>query len=303
MSAILASHRQAFGRAIGRMRSQPLASGLSIGVIAIAILLPLGLFMLFENITSAASRLNTEPNVNVYLALSATDVEVKDIERKLRAHANAQSVVFVSREAALVDMKQRANLGDLLAGIDANPLPHAFAIKPKSVDSEALDAMRRDLTPIPKVETITMDFEWAKKLTRFARFAERLVFLLGAMLGAAVVFVVGNTIRLQMLTQKDEIIVARLIGATRRFVRRPFLYFGALQGALAGTLAVLAATALGRWAGSEVNALAATYGAELSVQVPTIVQAVWVVGLGTALGWVGAFVSVSMYWRQVEAAK
>ncbi len=303
MSALVASHRQAFGRAIARMQSQPLASCLSIGVIAIAILLPLGLLMLFDNITSAASKLNTEPNVNVYLALSATDADAKDVERKLRSHANAQSVVFISREAALADMKKRANLGDLLAGIEANPLPHAFAIKPKAADSEALDAMRRDLTPIPKVETITMDFEWAKKLTRFARFAERLVFLLGAMLGIAVVFVVGNTIRLQMLTQKDEIIVARLIGATRRFVRRPFLYFGALQGALAGALAVFAATGLGLWAGSEVNALAVTYGAALTVRVPSIAQAAWVVGLGAALGWIGAFVSVSMYWRQVEAEK
>ena len=303
MSALIASHRTAFGRAIGRMRSQRLASCLSIGVIAIAILLPLGLFMLFDNITSAASRLNTEPNVNVYLALSATDADAKDVERRLRAHANAQSVVFISREMALADMKKRANLGDLLAGIEANPLPHAFAVKPKSVDSAVLDAMRGDLTPIPKVETITMDFEWAKKLTRFARFAERLVFLLGAMLGAAVIFVVGNTIRLQMLTRKDEIIVARLIGATRQFVRRPFLYFGALQGALAGVLAVCAATGLGLWAGSEVNALAVTYGATLSVRVPSIAQAAWVVGLGAALGWVGAFVSVSLYWRQVEAAR
>lgn len=302
MSALLTSHTRAFARAIGRMRAQLLATGLSIAVIAIAILLPLGLLLLFENITSAASRLNTEPNVNVYLALSATDAEAKEIERTIRAHANTQSVIFIPRETALAEMKKRANLGDLLAGLETNPLPHAFAIKPKVADTTTLDGMRRELSVIPKIESITMDFEWALKLNRFAQFAKRLVFLLGAMLGAAVIFVIGNTIRLQMLTQKDEIIVARLIGATRRFVRRPFLYFGALQGALAGALAIAAATAIGLWAGAEVNALAVSYGANFGVRAPTLVQALWVVGLGAALGWMGAFVSVSMYWRQVESA-
>jgi cell division transport system permease protein len=297
------SHAQAFARALSRMRAQPLASTLSILVIAIAILLPLGLYTVFANVTSAAARLNTDPNVNVYLALTATEVEAKEIEKKLRANANAADVKFISREAALADMKNRAGLGDLLAGIETNPLPHAFAIRPKSTDTAALDAMRRDIGAIAKVETINMDLEWAKKLTRFARFAERLVLLLGLLLGAAVVFVVGNTIRLQMLTQKDEIVVARLIGATRRFVRRPFLYFGALQGGFAGALAVLAVVGLAAWAGGEVNALAASYGADFIMRAPGIAQATGVTLAGAALGWIGAYVSVSMYWRSIEAAK
>jgi cell division transport system permease protein len=103
-----------------------------------------------------------------------------------------------------------------------------------------------------------------------------------------------------MLTQKDEIIVARLIGATRRFVRRPFLYFGALQGALAGALAVLATAAIGYWVGGEVNALAVSYGGDFSAKSPTLIQASGVVVLSALLGWLGAYVSVSLYWRQVE---
>jgi cell division transport system permease protein len=303
MRSWLASHAQAMARAWQRMRAQPLGTALSMLVIAIAIMLPLGLYMVFANVSNAASRLNTEPNVNVYLALSATDADVKTIEQKLRSNTNSGAVTFIARDAALADMKARANLGDLLAGIETNPLPHAFAIKPKSTDTASLEAMRKELGAIPKVETITMDFEWAKKLTRFARFAERVVLLLGLLLGAAVVFVVGNTIRLQMLTQKDEIIVARLIGATRRFVRRPFLYFGALQGFVAGVIAVLAVVGLSAWAGGEVNALAASYGADFVMRAPTFVQSLGVALGSASLGWIGAFVSVSMYWRSVEATK
>lgn len=303
MNATLNAHMQAIARAVGRMRAQPLATCLSIAVIAIAILLPLGLYVLFDNVVNAASQLNTEPNVNVYLELATSDQEAKDVENKLRAHSNSAQVTFVPREAALADMRKRANLSDLLADIDTNPLPHAFSIKPRSFEMSILEAMRKDTLSIPKVETVTMDFEWAKQLTRFARFIEHLVMLLGGLLGAAVLFVVGNTIRLQMLTQKDEIVVARLIGAPRRFVLRPFLYFGALQGALAGLLAVAATLGIGLWVGGEVNAFVASYGGNFFTQGPSFQQSLSVITVAGIMGWLGALISVSMYWRQIDASK
>jgi cell division transport system permease protein len=303
MRAWITTHTQAMSRASILLRAQPLASTLSIAVIAIAILLPLALYILFANVSNAAARLNTEPNVNAYLSLTATDGEAKEIEKKIRLLSNAGAVAFIPRDVALVEMKKRANLGDLLAGIDSNPLPHAFAIKPKLTDTTSLDTLRRDITALPKVETVTVDFEWAKKLSRFVEFAQRIVFLISAVLAAAVIFVVGNTIRLQMLTQKEEIIVARLIGATRGFVRRPFLYFGALQGAAAGVIALIAAVGATYWVGSEVNILAASYGADFQLRAPTLGQSAWVIGGGAILGWAGAFISVSMYWRHGEGER
>ncbi len=301
MSAWLRGHTEACRRAIVRMWAQPLVTGLSIFVIAIALLLPLGLYSLFANVSDAASRLNTTPNVNVYLQVSATIEEARTAEARLKSGTNTAEVKFVSRETALADMKKRANVADLINGLESNPLPHAFAIKPKSTTPEALAEMKEAISKLPNVELVVMDFEWANKLARFARFAERLVLLLAALLAAAVVFVTGNTIRLQMLTQKEEISVARLIGATKRFVRRPFLYFGALQGALAGVLAAGAVFGLSTWLGIEVNALAASYGADFALRAPTLSQAGVVMGIGALLGWIGAYVSVSMFWRQIKA--
>jgi cell division transport system permease protein len=144
-----------------------------------------------------------------------------------------------------------------------------------------------------------MDFEWAQKLKRFATFAERLVLLLGVLLATAVVFVTGNTIRLQILTQKDEIEVSQLIGATRRFIRRPFLYFGAFQGLLAGLVAVLAVLVFVWWAGAEVQALTKSYGSSFLLSVPTVTQSLGVVAVSALLGWFGAFLSVWLYLRRV----
>lgn len=299
MKAWLTSHGHACARAIRRLLSQPTVTFLSVLVIGIAITLPLGLYVAFANVSAAASRVNTEPNVNVYLALNATEQDAKELERKLKLLPNVARVAFISREAALAEMKRVANLSDLLSSLETNPLPHAFSIRPKSSEPLALQTLQKEIAALPKVDNIVMDFEWAQKLKRFATFAERIVVLLGALLAAAVVFVTGNTIRLQILTQKDEIEVSQLIGATRRFIRRPFLYFGTIQGLLAGIVAVLVVSAFIWWAGAEVRALTASYGSDFSVQAPTLKQSLSVVLVSGLLGWFGAFLSVWMYLRRV----
>ena len=301
MKAWLISHGHAGGRAVRRLLAQPTVTVLSVLVIGIAITLPLGLYVAFANVSAAASRINTEPNVNVYLALDASEAETRELERKLKSLANVAQVAFISREAALVEMRRVANMAELLASLESNPLPHAFSIRPNTSEPATLNALRKEISALPKVENIAMDFEWAQKLKRFATFAERIVLLLGVLLAAAVVFVTGNTIRLQILTQKDEIEVSQLIGATRRFIRRPFLYFGAFQGLLAGVVAVLAVMLFIWWAGAEVHALTVSYGSDFALQAPTLRQSLSVIVVSALLGWFGAFLSVWMYLRRVSS--
>ena len=145
MRTWIAAHVQAAERAAKRLLATPLASLLSVCVIGVAIMLPLGLYALFANITAAASRLNTEPNVNVYLQVAATDADAKEIENRLKAMANTTDVRFITREVALAEMKRVASMANLLAGLESNPLPHAFLLKPKSVEAAALEAMRKEI--------------------------------------------------------------------------------------------------------------------------------------------------------------
>ena len=294
------AHAHACERAVKRLLSHPAGTLLSVLVIGIAITLPLGLYTLFTNVTAAASRVNAEPNVSAYLALNATEAESRNLEKRLRSSVHVRSVRFISRDTALANMQRIANLADLLASLEANPLPHALSIQPSSSDPAALAELRREISAMPKVEHVVMDFEWAQKLKRFASFAERLITLLGLILALAVVVVTGNTIRLQILTQKDEIEVSQLIGATRRFVRRPFLYFGAFQGLLAGLVAVAAVMGFIAWAGTEVHALTASYGSEFALHSPSLEQLISVILVSAAMGWLGAFLSVWFYLRRTE---
>lgn len=301
ISSWFSAHIQAAEHALKRLAATPVATMLSVLVIGVAIMLPLGLYSVFSNITAAASRLNTEPNINVYLQVAASDKDAKETEKLLKAMSNAADVRFISREVALSEMKRVASMVDLLTGLESNPLPHAFLIKPRSAEPAMLETMRKEISALPKIDVVVMDFEWAKKLQRFATFAERIVALLGLVLGLAVMFVTGNTIRLQILTQKDEIEVSSLIGATRHFIRRPFLYYGACQGFLAGVVAILAMTGFIWWASAEVHALTISYGADFSIQYFSLKQALAVVGVGAALGWLGGFLSVSLYLRAHQA--
>lgn len=297
ISAWLAAHTQAGEQALRRLIVQPFVSALSIAVIGIAIMLPLGLYVVFENVKAATARLNTEPNINVYLRIGTRDEETRDVENRLKALANTAGIKFVSRESALAEMKRIASVAGLLAGLDGNPLPHAFAIRPKSSDPIALAGMRTEISKISVVETVVMDFEWAQKLKRFANFAELVVGVLALILALAVVFVTGNTARLQMLTQKDEIEVSRLIGATNRFIRRPFLYYGAVQGLIAGAMAISVLFALIWLASREVQALTVSYAFDFSIKYISAQDVIGALSASMALGWIGAYAAVSLYLR------
>jgi cell division transport system permease protein len=302
MHAYFIAHVQALQRSFKRLAFQPGTTLLSVMVIGIALTLPLGLYVFLENILQATERLDTDPHINVYLQVAATLEDARTVEARIRANAKVQTVKFVARDAAFKEMKSSAYLADLLASLDTNPLPHAFSVRPKISDAASLETLRGELAALPKVEYALMDFEWAQKLARLASFAERLVALLAVVFGAAVVFVTGNTIRLQILTQREEIEVSQLIGATRGFIRRPFLYFGALQGFFAGLFAFAVIAAAGWWIDREVQALAIIYINDFKLKLFSLEAVGWVLFAASLLGWMGAFVSVTQYFRRHSAA-
>lgn len=302
MRAYFLAHLQAFQRALSRLSFHPATSLLSVLVIGIALTLPLGLYTFLENIVQATSRLDTDPHINVYLSVAASIDDARKVESRLTSNPQVRNVKFVPRDEAFTEMKRATHLADLLSSLDNNPLPHAFTMRPMANDATALEVLRKELLALPKVEYVVMDFEWAQKLARFARFAERLVTLVALILAAAVIFVTGNTIRLQILTQRDEIEVSRLIGATRRFIRRPFLYFGAVQGLMAGLVALAIVGATQRWIGYEMQALTISYAYDFNIYRLSAERSGWILLAATTLGWLGAHISVSLYFRHPHRA-
>lgn len=293
MRTWLRLHQLALADASRRVSAQPVASLLAIAVIAVAVALPVLAATLVGSLTHATAGLDTEPHVNVFLALDASDEDVRRIEAALKAHPETASLRFVPRAKALEELKATSHLAELLANLDRNPLPHAFSVRTRSSDAARLTAARAAWVKLPKVDEVSAEFEWAEKISRWTRFAERALAGFALVLAAAVLFIVGHLIRLQVLTMRDEIEVSQLIGATAGDVRRPFLYHGLVQGLGAGLAAVGLSALVVAWLNAELRALTSSYAYEFKVVFFSPMAMAAVVAGVAALGVVGAWISVS----------
>jgi cell division transport system permease protein len=296
-------HGIALGDALRRLAANPVANLFTIVVLAVALSLPVLAAMALRTAGAATASLDTQPHVNVFLALDATDEDAKRVGRALRAQPSVAAVRFVPRAQALEELKATTHLAEILATLDRNPLPHAFTVRVRPEATRQVAALRDEWLKLPKVDSVSADFEWAERLARWVRFGDRLLGLMAAFLAAAVAFIVGHLIRLQVLTRRQEIEVSQLVGATGADVRRPFAYHGVLQGVLAGLGAMALATAAGLWIGAEMRALAPDYATELKVLLPSRNWWLGVVLGSAALGYIGARFAVARELRRFAAGR
>jgi cell division transport system permease protein len=297
LTAWLRQHRQAFGAALRRLaRAAGLLSALVIGV---ALALPAGSYALLESLRGLSARLTLEPQVSVFLPLEAKRADADALGARLRADSRVGAVRFVSREEALKELKQVQGISEVVDAIGRNPLPDAFVV---SARVEAVEALAADLGRLPGVAHVQADAAWARRLAALERIGRVGLALLAGLLGAALVAVTFNTIRLQILTQREEIEVSKLIGATDAFIRRPFYYFGLLQGLAGGVFALAIVAGALALLNREVQPLAASYGSAFRFAFPAPGDALAIVLFAAALGWLGAQLSVSRHLRDIEPA-
>ena len=262
-------HFHALQIAWRRMFAHPIGSLFTILVIGLVASLPAFAYLVVNNVASLAGKLDPEPKLSIYLKTSAGEPEVAAVKERLSATANIAESRFVSKDAALAELES-SGVSDVAKTLEENPLPHAFVIKPKSIEAAALDALKSKIQSWAEVDGVELDSDWARKLSAFVEFGKHAVFFLTLVLGLALVFVMANTIRLQILNQREEIEVSRLIGATPSFIRRPFLYFGAMQAVLGGLLA-LGLVTLGIYGLNQATApLVKLYAGEFSFRRPDI---------------------------------
>ena len=298
MTRALRLHLHALADALRRIASQPLASLFSILVLGAAIALPVLATIVLESAIATGAGFDTDPHVSVYLTLDATADDAKRVEQALRAAPGVAAVKFVPRAQALAELESRTHLAELLAALDRNPLPDAFIVRMRTDDPSGLRAAKSAWSRLPKVDQVAADFEWSERLASWAAFGERVLLGIALLLGATVAFIVAHLIRLQVLTQREEIEVSQLIGATAGDVRRPFLYHGALEGLLAGGLALGLAAGLAVWATHQLSALTPEYATELKVVFPGPMERLGLVAGSLLLGLLGAWAAVSRELRR-----
>ncbi|MDD2913953.1 MAG: permease-like cell division protein FtsX [Gallionella sp.] len=296
----LTQHLTVLRTVLQRMFASPLAGLLNILVIGIALSLPAGMYTLLQNVQGLVAQLSGTPQVSLFLAMDAKADDIERLRKQLAQHPAIERAEFVTRAQALEQLKQSTGLADVIGGMNQNPLPDAFVVYPKQSDALALDGLRDELAKLPKVEQAQLDSAWAYKLEALLKFGRMAVLILASLLSLALIAVTFNTIRLQILTQRDEIEVAKLIGATNGFIRRPFLYFGALQGLLGGIAAWLIVTASLLLLNRQLGTLAQLYASQFTLHPLSVGDSLSLLLFSVYLGWLGAWLSVARHLSQIE---
>ena len=300
MKSWLRQHRQAIAAAFGKLAAHKSAGILNAVVIGIALSLPAGGYALLSSLRNVTLGAALEPQLSVFLRADVKRPEADALGARLKADARVSAARFVSREQALKELQATEGLAEVIAALARNPLPDAFVVQPKISDAAALDSLAAQLREMPGVAHVQVESAWARRLGALAGTARLAIALLAALLAFGLVAITFNTIRLQILTQRAEIEISKLIGATDAFIRRPFFYLGALQGFAGGlvALAILAASLAALNTG--VSELASSYGSSFRLGFLQPGDAMAVLLFSALLGWFGAFLSVSKYLLEIE---
>ena len=298
MSTFFAQHASALRYALRRLVASPLNTLLSLMVIGIALALPSAGWVVLENLRGITGSASGVQQISLFMTIDASKKDVAEIESRL-GETKPGNWRFVSRDEALKHLKSSEDMAEIIASLPKNPLPDAFVVEPSDTQPESLEQLAKTFSNWPKVAHVQLDSAWVKRFDAFLRIGKLSITLLAGLLAGALVAVTFNTIRLQILAQAAEIEVAKLIGATDAFIRRPFQYFGALQGALGGLFAAALVSIGGLLLAGPVGELVTLYGGNFVLRGLSPGGIGALAAIGAALGWLGAQLSVAIHLRRI----
>jgi len=284
---------------LGRIAARPWATLLTVGVMAVALALPLALWLGLQNLEQFSGSVRESREIGLFLK---PDVIMADAERladALRARDDVAGVAVRSPEQGLDEFRTMSDLAPALDLLEHNPLPAVLIVDPAG-DSTALAAA---LGELDEVEIVQHDALWRQRLDGWLAFGERLVWVVAVLLGFGALLVVGNTVRLDIQSREEEITVLQQLGASDGFVRRPFLYLGVWYGLTAGLLALALVVAAGVALQAPLSQLVASYGSELALHGLPAVRLVQALALAVALGWLGALLAAQHHLRRTRPAE
>lgn len=300
MRAWARRHAYSLLSSLGAMVRHPLATLMTVVVLAVTLSLPTGLYITLDNaerISDGWERLDT---ISVFLDADLAERDATQLASLLSTWPGIVAVDPISPQAGMAELTGRLQLGDVSQQIEDNPLPWVLEVAPASgQDPETLSGRLR---AAEGVDQVVVDLQWLERLHAILALLERLAILLGVLFAVAVAFVIGNTIRMDIHNRREEIRVLALVGATDGFVRRPFLYSGFWYGLAGGLTAWLLVEFSLFVLSGPVGRLSGTYASDFSLASPPVeVVATLVLGSGI-LGILGSWLAVGRHLKRIHPA-
>lgn len=301
MSAWLLHHLQSVLFSLGKIYRAPLATLMTVAVIAITLTLPTGFFLMLKNIHKLTDNLSTSKTISLYLKLEVTDQQVNQLKNELQNREEFLTVQHITKEEALNRFKQQSGFGETLDHLQSNPLPDSLLLQPsEALDTLALKTLLAELNSIPQVDQASLDTQWLERLFALLHIAQRIILIISLLFSLAVLLIIGNTIRLDINNRQQEIIVTKLIGATNSFIRRPFLYSGLLYGLFGGFLSWLLLEISLLFLLPAMNRLSSLYPGNMQFITLSFSDFMLLLMVSTGLGLCGSWIAVARHLSKIE---
>ncbi|NCF13917.1 MAG: FtsX-like permease family protein [Gammaproteobacteria bacterium] len=286
---------------LGRLVRHPFSSLMIVLVIAVTLALPAAINLVVKNARSISTGWDNALDFAVFLNQGLSESEAEGLGRLIEQRADVDSVEFISATQALVEFKEQSGFGQALDQLPDNPLPHTLVVRPSPGNNgPSMVLLQEELTNLPETDHVQVDTEWVQRFHAILDIVRQAVAIGAALLGIAIVVIIGNTIRLDIENRRNEIEVTKLLGATNAFVRRPFLWTGFWYGLLGGLMA-LALVYYGLFLlQGPVERLAGLYQSNIAVAAMSLVEAAAIVGVGVFLGLFGSWFTAARHMRRIE---
>jgi cell division transport system permease protein len=302
LSAYGINHLHVFFSSLGRIWRAPVASLMTVSVLAIALALPAGFYLLLQNVQKISGGWDGVPRISLYLKTDTSAQAVDRLADKLRNWKDITDLRVLHKEQALEEFKALSGFGAALDALNENPLPPVIVVAPRydTEEPEQVESLVQQLRALPEADIVQLDLQWVKRLYTIMSLVQRGLYIIAAMLGLAVILIIGNTIRLDIQNRRSEIQVNKLIGATDAFIRRPFLYTGFWYGLFGGIVAcLLVAFAFGLLQGPSQR-LAGLYDSGFELTALGFTNALSLIAIAIGLGYAGAWLAVGRHLKEIE---
>jgi len=289
-------HLYSLVSSLGRLLKRPFSTLLTVAVMAIALVLPLGLGLALDNVRRLSGTVESSRAISVFLKTEVDAAATAALAERLRQRADIASIIIKTPEQGLAEFRQGSELAAALAMVEGNPLPSVLIVQPGTDDAAVAAALKA----LPEAELVQHDDLWRQRLDAWLAFGARLIWVIAGLLGLGALLVVGNTVRLDVAAREDEIAVMQQLGATDGFVRRPFLYLGLWYGLAAGGLALGLLALAGVALQPTQSALMTSYGSPFNFHgIEPLLALIVLVG-AMFLGWLGAWWAAGHHLRHTR---
>jgi cell division transport system permease protein len=295
-------HAHALFSSLGRLVASPFTSIMTIAVLAIAISLASGFYILVMNLQQFTGSLETSNQISLFLREDVSDSHANKLADTIRQNPDVQSVALITRERGLAEFQTYSGFGAAINALENNPLPIVIQVLPKNSleDKQGLENLLKNFQQSPEVDFAQADLQWIERLQSILEVARLFAILLNLMLGLAVLFVIGNTIRLELHTRRDEVAIAKLVGATNSFILRPFLYSGFWIGFISGVSAWFIVNVLMLILRQPVEKLSGLYDDSFHLLFLSFTDTLALIFISSALGVISSWFVVIYQLRQLK---